>query len=1171
MAGCCSDCSGASDARSVKTLELDIGPENQNRSTTAGETGCCLTGCECDESCFKQLAQVLRASDDDHAGKQDQHIFDDSGSNGDLDIKTESMHAAASESGCSCCDDDAFCDDEKKSGEEKSPVSGVPVVGEVPNKHSSLRKRTVPTQPIQNAESSRDECCKERPASRSRYSDTLAAFGCVCKALLARGLDSCCTTRQGRKGAARPSSRQSIRPLRRDQSPSRSSQCSSLGSCCAKGNCGDPTPSVRSVRNRGHTDGHSLKSTRSRRSVDSYLDECCVGKASGRSIEVVSTKARPSDDPCCGGDCCAGEASGSSPKPKSCASIDSCCRDGCCDDDKDDSSCAVKSVVATEKDDHVVVDMAEKPVDILGQHAVLSIKGMTCTGCENKLSRALNGIPTVHNIKTSLVLCRAEFDFDKSTADLATIAQLIEQRTGFSAKILQAGTTRELLLTVTPALQEKLLNTPLPRGVTEAARSSKDAVRLVYDLNVVGARSVLQQYEAFAPVLAPEPPDPAITAGAKHIRSLALRTALSIVLTIPVLVLSWAPLPPHRRAYDIASLVLATIIQTAITGPFYIGSVKTLVVSRLVETELLIVLSTTTAYVYSVVAFAFDVLGRPLSTGQFFETSTLLVTLIMVGQLVSAIARQRAIEAISLRSLQERKARLVLQEGAEQIIDVRLLQYDDQFLVLPDSTIITDGVVVSGASAVDESMMTGESLPVEKSPGDAVIAGTHNGPSSLVIKVSRLPGENTISDIAGMVDNARLSRAHIQETADWICGWFVPTVLVLATVTFVIWLAVGIAVRKQSSGVAAVTALTYAISVLAVSCPCAIGLAVPMVILIAGGVGAQLGLVFKAATTIEQAHKINHVVLDKTGTVTQGRLSIVSRFIDESVGLDIPAVLSALVSSSRHPVARAVAADLANGQGSNTEKSEVEDVELVTGKGVQGVLRGQTLRGGSASWLGLEMDPNIQPLLTQGLTTFCVVHGDRLLAAFGLSDALRPEVRSVIDAFAARNIRVSILSGDHPKAVHAVAASLGIPTERVRAGCLPVDKQVYIKELTAQGESVLFCGDGTNDAVALAEATVGVHLHTGEGAGVAASAAADVVLTHPSLSGLLTLLALSDAVARRITLNFVWAGVYNLFAVLLAAGAFVNARIPPAYAGLGELVSVLPVVFVAMQLKWFKA
>ncbi|KAI0664406.1 heavy metal translocatin [Cubamyces menziesii] len=1120
MGGCCNDCASDVDAQSVKS---DL-TEAKRTSLDAGggpETGCCEGSiCGCDDTCFDQLARVICADDDNHLHDND-HPSSSSPEPHKYAGSTACCDAneTKSTSDCTCCEKGEDAASTKDGGDECIPVR-------IPTNHCGdgpgLRKRTV-AKASHTASTYPEEACGEhRSIARSRYNDTLAAFGCVCKALLARGLNSCCSNPlsgggRGKAVARSTSSKQSARLVARGRTSCENSRRSSVDSCCGKSDCGKPALSIRSLSYRGHADVQSLKSE----------------------------------------------------KAKSSVSLDSCCRDGCCGEGE--SECGDEDDQGDEKEgEHVAIDMlTEKAQGTLDEHLVLAIKGMTCTGCENKLSRTLAGIAAIRNAKTSLVLCRAEFDFDKGATDVDTLVRLIEQRSGFSAEVVKAHSTRELTVTVAPDLLEKLLSTPLPTGVDSVARYGKDAVILVYDPSVVGARGVLELYEAFSPVLAPEPQDPALAAGAKHIRSLALRTALSVVLTIPVLIMTWAPLPPHPRAYAIASLILATIVQTVITGPFYVSSFRSLLFSRLVETELLIVLSTTTAYVYSVVAFAYEMLGRPLSTGQFFETSTLLVTLIMVGQVVSAVARQRAIEAISIRSLQERLARVILPDGTEQDVDVRLLQYGDTFQVLPDSAIITDGEVVSGTSTVDESMMTGESRPVEKTIGDIVIAGTHNGPSTLVVKVTRLPGENTISEIAGMVDDARFSRARVQEAVDWVCGWFVPVVLALAITTFVVWLAVGIAVREQSSGEAAVAALTYAISVLAISCPCAIGLAVPMVILIAGGVGAKLGLVFKAATTIEQARKVTHVVLDKTGTVTQGRLSVVSRFMDDSAGVDVRAAVLGLVTSSRHPVARAIATDL---ESSNPPGSDyVVDVEVVVGKGMQGTLLGQPLRGGSAVWLGLESHPAVQPLLSQGLTTFCVVHGTRLIAAFGLSDTIRPEARSVLSALAARKIRVSILSGDHAAAVFGVASDLGIAAERVRAGCLPADKQAYIKELAAQGETVLFCGDGTNDAVALAQAAIGVHLHAGDnGSGVAASAAADVVLTRPDLSGIVTLLELSDAVARRIALNFAWSFVYNLVAILLAAGAFVDARVPPAYAGLGEVVSVLPVVLVAVQLRWFK-
>ncbi|KAH9849871.1 heavy metal translocatin [Lenzites betulinus] len=1109
MAGCCNDCSSDGDAQSVKSQLTDAKPDIQENSKTA-EAGCCEgSTCECNDSCFDQLARVICADDDNHLHEKDTTAVDSKASQSATISAVVTDVDAQSTSDCSCCDKDDTASIKENAADIPTPSAPAEGCG-----YAGLRQRTSAKPSHSPPPYPKDACGEHRSIARSRYNDTLSAFGCVCRALLARGLSSCCSTPVNGKAVARSTpSRQSARGAPRARASCESSRRSSVDSCCGKSDCGNV--SIRSLSYRGHA-------------------------ATAKSVRSAASK--------------------------SCASVDSCCRGDCCGGDSIASE--EKSVLEPkEKDEHVTIDMAEKSTGQSGEHAILAIKGMTCTGCENKLIRTLRGITTIRNIKTSLVLCRAEFDFDDSAADLAALVQLIVKRSGFSAEVVKSGSVRDLLLAVPRDLQEKLRAASLPDGVEAVTRSDKDTLVVYYDPHAIGARNVLEAYESFSPTLAPEPKDPSIAAGAKHIRTLLMRTALSAVLTIPVLVMTWAPLPPHERAYSIASLVLATIVQTVITGPFYVSSCKSLVFSRLVETELLIVLSTTTAYVYSVVAFAFEMLGRPLPTGQFFETSTLLVTLIMVGQVVSAIARQRAIEAISIRSLQERSACIVLPDGTEQTIDARLLHYEDSFKVLPDSAIITDGTVVSGTSTVDESMMTGESRPVEKAAGSPVIAGTLNGPSTLVVKVSRLPGENTISDIAGMVDHARFSRARVQETVDWVCGWFVPVVLVLTAITFVVWVAVGVAVRKQPAGPAAVTALTYAISVLAISCPCAIGLAVPMIILIAGGVGAKRGLVFKAATTIEQARKVTHVVLDKTGTVTMGRLSVVSRFAEDVPEYDFLAVVAALVASSRHPVARAVAADLVESK----PEVRVDDVEMVVGKGVQATLLGQPLRGGSAAWLELESHPAVQPLLAQGLSTFCVVHGTRLIAAFGLSDTLRPEARAVVQALAARNIRVSILSGDHPAAVSSAAEELGIPLSRVRASCLPADKQAYIQTLAAQGETVLFCGDGTNDAIALAQAAVGVHLHTGDGAGVsAAAAAADVVLTHPSLVGLLALLELSDAVARRVAANFAWAAVYNLVAILFAAGAFVSVRVPPAYAGLGELVSVLPVVLVAVQLKWFK-
>jgi Cu2+-exporting ATPase len=471
-------------------------------------------------------------------------------------------------------------------------------------------------------------------------------------------------------------------------------------------------------------------------------------------------------------------------------------------------------------------------------------------------------------------------------------------------------------------------------------------------------------------------------------------------------------------------------------------------------------------------------------------------------------------------------------------------------------------------------MVTGEANPVEKNAKSSVIAGSVNGSGILKVRVSRLPGDNTISAIAGMVDEAMLSKPRTQELADQVAGYFVPVIVIITVITLVIWVAVGVAVRKQSAGNAVGQATTFAIAVLIVSCPCAIGLAVPMVIVIAGGVAAERGVIFKTAGAIESAYRTSHVIFDKTGTLTQGKLYVSSEeYVSDPEG-ETTAILLGLVSNIKHPVSAAVAKHL---KIQGIVAASVDDIKTVAGKGVEGSWNGLAICAGNSRWLHVESDPKVQSLLSQDFSVFCLLIDNQLRAIFGLKDSLRPDAPATISALKARDIAISIVSGDDEGAVLSVASKLGIPATNVKSRCTPTDKQEYVKKLmedmslsskrntkAKESKVVLFCGDGTNDAIALAQASIGVHMN--EGTDVA-QCAADVVLMRPSLGGILVLMDLSRAAVRRIVFNFAWAFVYNLFAILLAAGAFVKGRIPPAYAGLGEIVSVLPVILIALQMK----
>ena len=848
--------------------------------------------------------------------------------------------------------------------------------------------------------------------------------------------------------------------------------------------------------------------------------------------------------------------------------------------------------------------------------AVVRISGMTCTGCERNLQRVLSSIAGVHNIKTSLVLGRAEFDVD-ARISVNEVASLLERQTGFKCIIHWEGHQLEVLIPGRPSAQALSLGTTAlvtekdsalllhglagpqyPSGVVDVkiidskgrewkSGTAKNGLgqrlgfkmfmpktylysaRISYNPHVVGARDLLEKGFDAPLSLGPLNSEQATATDTEHLCQTLYMTLLSAALTIPVLIMAWAPLPPAKIGYGSSSLALATVVQFIIAGPFYPKALKALLFSDMTEMDLLIVISTTTAYIYSVVAFAYEIKGKPLSVGEFFQTSTLLVTLIMCGRLASAYARRKAANSISVQALQPYTALLSL-ETKERLIDVREFQYGDVFKVLPDSIVPTDGIVVSGETEIDESMITGEAIPVPKSSGSQVVAGSVNGPGPVSIRLTKLPIDNTISRIAGMVDEAKLSKPKVQETADRVASYFVPCILALTVIVFSIWIAVGIAVRDASTPDAIVTALTYAVAVLIVSCPCAIGLAVPMVMVIAGGVGAKHGVIFKSPEAIENARKASHIIFDKTGTLTQGKFIVVEEVYREEDHSKAAAIAKQLTSSSKHPVSQALTTHL-----EYLEKCplKLDSVSSAVGKGMHATLDGQSVRGGNPFYVDAIEDPDVQRLLYQGLTVFCLRHGSALLAIYGLRDALRTDTAKIISALQARGILVSIVSGDSTTAVNQLATELGIPLSHAKGQCNPEDKARYITSLSAAPSSskrkttTIFCGDGSNDAVALAQADIGIHMAGGTDV---AKSAADVVLTYPSLAGILDLIDLSRASMRRVYLNFAWSFAYNLFAILLAAGAFVTARIPPAYAGLGELVSVLPVIAVAMQLRWMR-
>ncbi|KAF4961779.1 hypothetical protein FSARC_10075 [Fusarium sarcochroum] len=791
------------------------------------------------------------------------------------------------------------------------------------------------------------------------------------------------------------------------------------------------------------------------------------------------------------------------------------------------------------------------------------VSGMDCTSCADKLMRISDCMTGVSNAQVNFVMGKGELDIDTATTNADEVLAFISSVSGFSLSRIIGG-SYFLDILAPSAVAQRLASDP-PRGVTDVQPLDKKTVRLGYEPTTIGSRDLFQLVKDSCDGLAEPRGDLQLENSRRRLWDQLTKTALAAALTIPVAVVSWSEDLVDEKTEGIVSIVLGTLVQAIAIPEFYRPALSALWYSRTVEMDMLVVISISAAYIYSVIAFSFNMAGKPLDQGQFFETSTMLITLILAGRLIAAFARVQAISAVSLRSKQNNTAVLVEKEG-DRDIDARLLQYGDVFKVLPHTRVPTDGIVLLGKTEVDESMLTGESLPIMKQKGDNLIAGTVNGDGTVTAQLTRLPGKNTVTDIAQLVEEAANSKPKLQDLANKVAGWFVPAMGIIAVLIFVIWIACGIEALDYSAGKSVGNAITYTVATLAVACPCALGLAVPMVLVVAGGIAARGGVVIKNAHTTEGARKITDVVFDKTGTITEGELAVTEQVNLDGDFQENLALAKAVVAGGKHPVSAAVEKHL-DGQ-SATPIPGVANIRVVPGAGIEAEHGTESLQAGNARWTKTNALPEVIRLQRNGLTTLVVTRASKPLIAFGLSARVRPEAARVITELKSRNIAVHLVSGDQIKAVEAVAATVGISAENVAGERTPPEKRDYVASLMEdKSKRVLFCGDGTNDAVAVAQANVGAQMGGDLTSSDVTQGAADVILLN-GLEGIPFLLDISSAAFRRMYFNFVWSGVYNVLAVTMASGAWVEFRIPPRYAGLGEMANRSCVLFGAGRVRF---
>lgn len=663
--------------------------------------------------------------------------------------------------------------------------------------------------------------------------------------------------------------------------------------------------------------------------------------------------------------------------------------------------------------------------------------------------------------------------------------------------------------------------------------------------------------------------------GDLEIKSMQRRLTASAIMAVPVFLLAMGHLIPFASVQHWTDsewsrwlqLMLSTLCVWGAGWPLMVRGWRSLVTGNL-NMFTLIAIGVCSAYVFSLTAMLLPGLfPHDLQHGGkvpiYFESAAMIVVLVLLGQVLEMRARHKTGSALrSLMQLAPPTARRVTNSG-EETVPVELIAVNDLLRIIPGDKIPVDGLVVEGESTLDESMLTGEAMPVDKASGDTLTAGTLNGNGTLVMRAVRVGRDTLLSQIVRLVAESQRSRAPIQSIADRVSSWFVPAVLGVALLTFIVWLLVGPEPRLAF-------ALVNAIAVLIIACPCALGLATPMSIMVAVGRGAQEGVLIKNAEALERLERVNTLVLDKTGTITLGKPKVTDVIADGDIGQDqLLMTAAALEATSEHPLARAIV-HAANAR--NLKLTPVSGFRATTGFGVVGKLEQQTIVIGNREHM--QHHSIVLPsafcnqavaLQRVGKTVVYIANEQRLLGMIAVADTVKPTSAAAIEQLRGLGITIHLLTGDNQLTAAAVADQLKI--EHWQADVRPDDKAKYIQSLTSQGLRVAMAGDGTNDAPALAAADVGIAMGTGTDV---ANHSAGLTLVQGDLQGIVRAIALSHDMMRNIRQNLFFAFVYNLVGVPIAAGVLYpvfGMLLSPILAGVAMSLSSVSVIANSLRIR----